>query len=498
MTDSNKSSRGALGLSEQEKQGFLIKSAQEKLLNFCQIIDPMYEAEWFHEVIGDVLEDALLAVSQKRKKRIILTIPPRHGKSQTASIYFPAWALGRNPNIKFILSTYGADLSEKIGMKTRDVIQSEIYKSIFPQVKLRQDTKAKAYWLTKQNGSFLSVGVGGAVTGTGADIILIDDPVKNREDAESSTYREKVWEYYRSTLYSRLEGSGVVIVIMQRWHTDDLVGRLLEEQEKQREAGELTEDWEIINFPAIAEEDETYFGRITRKVGDVLWPNKFPLQVLENIRNVQGTYNWSAQYMQDPILAEHQEFKIEMFKKFKDEDIAGKYMKYYTFVDPAISQKDSADNTVVLTVAKELNGPNFYRVREDAGHYTPKQTIDLVFKHNAEYRSEVYIESIAYQKALKLAIEEEQKVREQYFKTHETKRGNKEERVRGLLPMYERGVIWHKHTDVEYERELLAFPRGKRDDRCDAMSFLTDAVFNSPGGKRVKQFYPHLSRLKRV
>lgn len=409
--------------------------------------------------------------------------------SQLASIYFPSWALGKYPDTKFILSTYGASLSEKAGQAARDVMNSEKYKSIFPNVKLRQDTKAKARWMTNQGGSFTAVGVGGPITGTGAEIILCDDLVKDRAEAESQVVQNGVWEYYRSTLYSRLEGFGAVIVIMQRWTTYDLVGRLLEDAENKKKAGEPYDEWEVINFPAIAIEDDSH-----RKAGEPLWPNKFPIPVLENIRSTLGNYNWISQYQQDPILSEAQEFKEHMFKYYEQEDLKNLYLRYYTVVDPAISQKQEADNTVVLTVAKEVYGPNVYRIREDAGHYTPKETLDLVFKHRKEYNSEVFLETVAYQKALKYNIEEEQRRRNIYFSVNEVKTTtNKEIKIRGgLLPMYENGVIYHRRSDRDYEHELIAFPRGKHDDRIDAMAMAcTEAITNSRSS--VKQYKAKLT-----
>jgi predicted phage terminase large subunit-like protein len=479
-------------LSESQEELLLfLQEARNDLLTFCQLMQSNFEVVWFHEVIASALTSAINAVQEKRKARIILTIPPRHGKSQLASIHFPAWALGKYPNLRFILSTYGSDLSQKVGQKARDEISNAKYQMIFPGIKLRQDTKAKARWMTNKGGEFNAVGVGSAVTGTGADVILIDDIHKDRAEAESETMRENAWEYYRSTLYSRLEGYGAVIVIMQRWHTDDLVGRLLEDAEHKKAAGEPYDEWEVINFPAIALDDEKY-----RKAGEPLWPNKFPIAVLENIRSTQGNYNWISQYQQDPILAETQEFKEDMFRYYNAEDIEHVYLRYYTIVDPAISQKQEADNTVVLTVAKEVNGPNVYRIREDAGHFTPKQTQDLVFKHHADFNSEVFIETVAYQKALKYNIEEEQRRRNTYFTVHEVKSTtNKEIKVRGgLLPMYENGVIFHKRTDREYEHELLAFPRGKHDDRIDAMAMVcTEALQNTRAGRAVKQYRQKVS-----
>ncbi len=457
--------------SKEEQQAFLQEAAKTNLINFAEISKKDYQAEVFHEIIGDILQEAIEKVQRKEKVRIILSVPPRHGKTELASILFPAWSLGKYPRTKFILSSYGAELSETIGMKTRDIINSEAYQFIFPGITLRPDVKAKAKWMTNKEGSFTGVGMGTAVTGTGADFIIIDDPHKDRAEAESETVRESVWEYYRSTLYSRLEGFGAIIIIMQRWHTDDLVGKVLEESARLKAAGGAYDEWTVINFPAVAEENEFYKAKLIRKQGESLWPSKFPLEVLENIKQTSGIYNWVSQYMQDPIATEAQEFKEHSFKYFEEQDLRHKHLRFYTLVDPAISQKTSADNTVVTTIAKEVDGPNIYRIREDAGHFTPEQTLQLIFAHQAEYRSEVAIEVVQYQMALKYSVIEEQRKRQIYFTVHEIRSStNKESRIRGLLPLYSAGVIHHRKGDVEYERELLSFPRGRRDDRIDAMS----------------------------
>lgn len=455
-------------------------------------MDSRFEVEWFHEAIASNLERALKNTIEKKKTRIILSIPPRHGKTDLTSKKFPAWALGKYPHLKFILSTYGAELSEKIGLGTRDIINQEEYKVIFPGITLRQDVKAKAKWAIAEQkpggkvqypgGSYTAVGIGGAVTGTGGDIIIMDDPHKDRAEAESKNIRDTVYEYYRSTLYSRLEGYGTVIVIMQRWHTDDLVGRLIEEEEKKRKEGGEYDEWEIIEFPAIADHDEEWNGKVVRKKGEALWPSKFPLDVLRNIKEVAGIYNWASQYQQNPIPTENQEFNEGMFQYYEPELLKGKYVSYHTIIDPAISQKKEADNTVILTIAKEVNGPNVYRVREDAGHFTPQQTIDLIFLHQAMYTSTVHLETIAYQLALKYSIIEQQKKNGRYFIVNEIKTStNKEVKIRGLLPLYEARVIWHLRTDTEYEEELLTFPRGKRDDRIDTMAMSTMVMQNTGG-----------------
>lgn len=470
---------------DKEKMQFLTHAARNHLLNFCESINPSYEAQWFHEKIADVLEDAFRCIEEKKKKRIILSVPPRHGKSQLASIYFPAWALGKRPKTKFIVSTYGAELAEKNGLETRDLIGSVAYSQIFPLTTLKQDMKSRSNWMVEnrdpagagEKGQYYAVGVGGAVTGYGAECIIIDDPHKDRAEAESPTMRQAVWDYYRSTLYSRLEGQGVIVLIMQRWRQDDLVGLILEEEEKKKAAGQAYDDWEIISLPAVAEEDEYYLGEKVRKAGEPLWKNKFSLDVLETIRQT-SPYFWASQYQQNPILAETAEFKQEMFQYYDPEDLKYKNLRYFTFVDPAISQKKSADNAVVLTVAKEVGNPNIYRIREDAGRFTPQQLVNLIMMHNASYGSDVWIETVAYQEALKYLVQEEQKKQMKFFVIHEIKSSvGKEIRIRGLLGMYQNKIIWHlKGADSAYELELMAFPKGRRDDRADCMAFLQTAL----------------------
>lgn len=455
----------------------MVQAARNRLLNFVDLINPKFESVWFHELIAKKLEETLERIKEKKKTRLIITIPPRHGKTLLASTYFSSWALGNIPNLQVILSTYGAELSEKNGLATRDTINSDAYKAVFSGIELRQDQKAKAKWMTNKGGAFTAVGVGGAVTGIGGDLIIIDDPHKDRAEAESALMRERVWEYYQSTLYSRLEGHGAIIVIMQRWHTDDLVGRILEESARLKEAGEPYDEWEVINFPAIAEIDEP-----RRKKGEPLWPSKFPLEVLANIK-AKSIYNWCSQYQQDPILQENQDFKPSMFKHFEEQDIQGKYLRYTTTVDPAGYKKNSDDN-VVLTLGKERYGPNWYVVDIVYGKMTPDKVIDAIFMQQARYgKHDVFIEGVAYQSTLKWHVEEKQRKDNFYFMIHEIRpKGAKEDRIRGLLPLYNVGVLYHRKHHTKLEEQLLRFPRGKNDDVADCLAMQLEAVESEGNG----------------
>lgn len=462
-----------------------MQAGRYSLIDFSIILDKNYKPNWHHEKISSALEK----VESGEIKRLIIQMPPRHGKSQLASINFPAWYLGRNPDKEIITASYSADLATDFGSKTRDVVNDELYKEIF-ETRLKQDEQNKAKWRTNNKGSYTSVGVGGPLTGRGANILIIDDPIKNREEAESETIRKKVWDWYTSTAYTRLEKNGAIIVIMTRWHLDDLAGKLLDYE---KSGGE---HWDIISFPAIAEDDESY-----RKKGEALWKNKYDIDALNNIKKNIGLYDWNALYQQNPIHADSQEFKQEWFKYFTDEDIKGMDLDVYALVDLAISDKDSADNTSIQVIGKNRITPNIYKLEDLSGRLDPAQVIEYLFHLKEKYKfkfRKAGIESVGYQKSLMYFINEEQRRRQIYFDVVELKAvSSKESRIRGLIPMYKNGVIYHRNTDTDYENELLTFPFGKHDDRIDAMAYLQQVLENTKSTQSAKQYIPDWSKLKK-
>jgi len=439
-----------------------IQEARDRLIRFCIVYDRNYLVNWHHREIANALEK----VESGEIKRLIIEMPPRHGKSQLASIYFPAWYLGRNPDKEIITASYSGDLAKDFGSKTRDVVNSNRYKDIF-DVSLKQDSKAKDKWTTNSGGSYTSVGRGGATTGRGANIFLIDDPVKDREEAESITIREKTWGWYTSVVNTRLEKNGAIVIIMTRWHTDDLVSRVLDKSE------ETGEDWTIVSFPAIAEEDEKY-----RKKGEPLWSAKKDLDELDVIKAL-NIYDWFALYQQVPIAAEIQEFKQDWFKYWNDDLLKGKDLYYYDLVDLA-GEKVTSDNNVVLTIAKERTSPEIYIIDCYAGHYDPGEVIDRLFFNKNKYGNRYVragIETVAYQKSFEYWVKEEQKKRQVYFDVVSLKaKTQKEIRIRGLVPMYKAGVIYHNNRMTDLETELITFPRGKTDDRIDALAYMQQVL----------------------
>lgn len=274
--------------------------------------------------------------------RAIIEMPPRHGKTLSTSRLYPTWHIGRNPDHRAILVSYGADLAEKNSRAARNLIASPVYQGIFDNVRLALDSKSASAWdIAGREGGLDAMGIGGGVTGKGAHILIIDDPIKNREQAESETWREKVWDSYTDDLYTRLEPGGAVVVMMTRWHQDDLIGRLLLRE---------PEKWHRLTLPAFAKENDP----IGRETGAALWSTRYPLSVLEDIKSTLGAYSWSALYDQNPIPSEGGLFKRANFKLI---DSAPRNLKKQKrFWDLALSEKTSADYTVGVLMGETTDG----------------------------------------------------------------------------------------------------------------------------------------------
>jgi predicted phage terminase large subunit-like protein len=240
----------------------------------------------------------LSAVEEGRTRRLLVTMPPRHGKSELCAIRFPCWYLGRNPDKRVVLASYAADLAQRFSRHARGVVMSDRYARLFPGVSLAQDSRSTEAWdLAGHRGGMKAVGVGGPLTGHGANLLIIDDPIKNREEANSELVRQNVWDWYTSTAYTRLEDNGAIVVVMTRWHEDDLMARLLEAQSQPG-----GDQWTILHLPALSDS------------GEALWPEKFSLADLERIRANVGEYDWSALFQGRPTPKEGAFFKVGLIE----------------------------------------------------------------------------------------------------------------------------------------------------------------------------------------
>lgn len=391
----------------------------------------------------------------------MLFVPPRHGKSELGSIMFPAWYLGKHPEKEIITSSYSADLAQDFGYKTRNLVATQEYQELF-NTKLRDDSKSKAKWLTQEGGGYTAVGVGGAITGRGADILIIDDPIKNREEAESQTVRDKVWSWYTSTAYTRLEKNGAVILILTRWHKDDLAGRLLKAQE---EGGDK---WEVVKFPAIATSEEFF-----RKEGEALWADKYDLKALKQIKNTIGVYDWSALYQQEPVSSETQEFKQEYWQYRTIEEVLALSTRNTLTIDTAISQKASADYTGFCLNFTDRE--NKWNIKAWKKKLSPLELIDDLFSLQETFRLEsIGIEKTIYLQAIKPFLDEEMRKRNKFLNIVELQHNQtaKETRIRALLPRYESHSIFHIAGQCsDLEEEQINFPKGVHDDVLDAEAY---------------------------
>jgi len=291
------------------------KRARRSLIDFTQYTFPQYRVAEHHRMIAEKLE----AVERGEIDRLLICMPPRHGKSELATKRFPAYALGRDPTRQVIQASYNSDLATDFGRQVRNIVATQRYQNVFG-TELAQDSKAANRWNTSDGGAYVAAGVGTAVTGRGAHILIIDDPLKDREEAESENRREMIWNWYTSTAYTRLMKGGAIVLIQTRWHEDDLAGRLLEAEAK---GGDK---WEKLILPAIMSD------------GSALWPDEFDIAALTRTKAAIGPRDWSALYQQEPSPDDGTFFLKAWFKRHTEKPT--ERFNVYMTSDYAVTEGD--------------------------------------------------------------------------------------------------------------------------------------------------------------
>lgn len=317
-----------------------------------------------------ILSNKLRQVTTGKLKRLMVFMPPRHGKSQLCSQFFPAWYLGHKPDNRVILTSYEADFAATWGWKARSVFE-EYGHDLFG-LRVRGDSSARNRWdIVKHVGGMNTAGVGGAITGKGADLFIIDDPVKNAEDANSALKRDKAWDWYQSTAYTRLEPDAAMILIMTRWHPEDLGGMLLKEMDS---GGD---QWDVLKFPAIAEENDL----LGRKIGEPLWKERYPVESLKRIEGTVSDYWWLAMYQQRARSRTGKTFKRTDFI-IVDDGAAGSQVRFWDLAATEETKGKDPDWTVGCLMS-EHDGrywiKDIVRFREEPGETEKiiKQTAQL-------------------------------------------------------------------------------------------------------------------------
>jgi predicted phage terminase large subunit-like protein len=422
--------------------------AREELACYAVAQWPSFEFAAHHKVIVEKLEE----VEQGNIRRLMIFLPPRHGKSLLTSQFFPAWYLGRHPDCFVITASYGQDLADDFGRRVRNFVSDPLHQAIFPGFHLAEDSTSMRRFNTTAGGSYYAVGRGGPITGRGAHLLIIDDPLKDREEADSPTIRRTLHEWYSSVAYTRLQPGGAIVLIQTRWHQDDLAGRLLRENS--------SKGWEIVSLPAIAETDESF-----RRAGEALWPERFPLSVLEQIRIAIGGSAWASLYQQRPAAAEGQIFKREWWRFYRD-------TPEFSFVlqswDTAFKTGEENDYSVCTTWGMAENG--YYLLAYWRGRVEFPQLKRMLVGLADEWKPHsILVEDRASGQSLIQELQLGTNLPIIPVKVDSDKLA----RAQAVTPLIEAGRIFLPESAPwlrEFTDELAAFPTGVHDDTVDSTS----------------------------
>ena len=431
------------------------EAAREGFMPFIKKVWPAFIEGRHHKIMAEAFE----RVANGDLKRLIINMPPRHTKSEFASYLLPAWFLGQYPEKKIIQTAHTAELSVGFGRKVRNLVDSEDYKEIFPELGLRADSKAAGRWSTNKGGEYFAIGVGGAVTGKGADLLIIDDPHSEQEgqSADAGVF-DKVYEWYTSGPRQRLQPGGAIIIVMTRWHKRDLTGKIVKTS-VQREG---MDEWEVIEFPAIMPS------------GNALWPEFWSLTELEALRSELPAPKWQAQYQQDPSSEESALVKREWWKKWEEERPPQCEFIIQSW-DTAFLKTQRADYSACTTWGV------FYQP-DDTGVTQPNIILLDAYKERLEFPElkkcafEFYNEfepdaCIVEAKAAGTPLIFELRAMGIPVSEYTPSRGNdKISRVNAVSDLFASGIVWCPETRFAEEviEEFASFPAGEHDDLVDS------------------------------
>jgi len=451
------------------------------LRSFARLMNKSFNYEPTH--IRQISQ-ALEKVEKGEIKRLMIFMPPRHGKSTLASEMFPAWYLGRNPNKNIIFATYNQTFANDFGRKVRNHMLDERYREAFPTTILSGDSTAANRFHTTKGGAYFAVGMDASITGRGAHCLIIDDPIKNREEADSSLIRHKIKEWYSSTAYTRLEPEGSIIIIQTRWHNDDLSGWLLNEKK---------EDWTVLTLPALTTD--------SNGVQQALWPERYSVDHLNKIKSTVSSRDWAALYMQTPTEDGGEVFKEEWVQYYQTMPSL-KEMNIYVVVDPANSKNPNSDNTAILVLGANKDG-NIYLLDGWVDKLNLKEREQILFNIHEQYQPKiVYYEKYGMQLDIEY-MKQAMEYRNYRFAIQEVG-GNipKVDRVTRLVPYFEDRKIFlpqflKKRNYMGREVDLVAyfldeeyrqFPYARHDDMIDAFSRICDINILFPKKSNVNYY----------
>ena len=435
-----------------EEQLRKLDLAEKRFIPFVKHVWPEFIEGDHHRKIAKKFED----IANGKIKRLIVNMPPRHTKSEFASYLFPAWMVGKNPKLKVIQTTHTGELAVRFGRKMKNLVDTSEFAQIFEDCKIAVDSKAAGRWETNKGGEYYAAGIGGAITGRGADLLIIDDP-HSEQDALNLDALERAYEWYTSGPRQRLQPGGTIVLVMTRWNTKDLTGKLLNAQKEPK-----ADQWEVIEFPAIMPE------------GEPVWPEFWKKDELLGVKASLSIGKWNAQWMQNPTSEEGALIKREWWNKWESDSPPHLHHVIQSY-DTAFMKKETADFSAITTWGV------FYK-NEDSG---PQLILLDALKERLEFPElrRVALEQYKYwdpdtviveSKASGLPLTYElRKMGIPVINFTPSKGNDKHTRVNSVAPLFESGCIWAP-TDQQFAQEVIeecaAFPYGDHDDLVDSMT----------------------------
>ena len=426
------------------------KSCQESFIQYVKKVWPEFINGAHHTMIAKRFED----IANGKNKRLIINMPPRHTKSEFASFLFPSWIIGRDPKTKIIQTTHTAELAVNFGRKVRNLLDTAEYRNIFPDVRLQSDSKAAGRWSTNHGGEYFAAGVGGAITGRGADLLIIDDP-HSEQDALSETAMEHAYEWYTSGPRQRLQPGGAIVIVMTRWSLKDLTAKIL----KAQGYADHSDKWEVIEFPAIMPS------------GKACWPEYWDKEELEGVRASLSVAKWNAQWQQNPTSEEGAIIKKEWWNRWEEDEVP-KLEYIIQSYDTAFSKRETADYSAITTWGvfyPKQDGPaHLILLDAKKGRWDfPELKAEALKQYKFWEPETVIIEAKASGTPL---TQELRQMGIPVVNFTPSKGNDKITRVHSVSPLFESGMIWapNERWADEVIEECSAFPNGEYDDLVDS------------------------------
>ena len=435
------------------KQLERVDTCHDEFIPFVKSMWPEFIAGRHHYIIAEKLEQ----IARGEIKRLIINMPPRHTKSEFASYLFPAWMIGRKPEMKIIQATHTTELAVNFGRKVKNLLETEEYQEIFEDCELSVDSKASGRWDTKSGGMYYAVGVGSNLAGRGGDLIVIDDP-HSEQTAMSASGFENAWEWYTAGPRQRLQPGGAIVLVQTRWSEKDMTGNLIRQMTKDS----MADQWEVVELPAILPS------------GEPTWPEFWKKEELEQVKASVPAYQWNAQYQQDPTAEELSILKREWWKVWEKDEVPNLQYVIQSY-DTAFSKRETADYSAITTwgvfYPLEIGGPpNLILLDAQKGRWDFPELKEIALDQYKFWDPEtVIIEA----KASGMPLTHELQNMGIPVVNFTPSRGNdKLSRVHSISPLFEAGMIWapEERWAEDVIEECAAFPNGTHDDLVDSLT----------------------------